>query len=308
MKYKILVTGGAGFIGSNLVDELVKRGHKVIIIDNLSTGKRECVNPKAKFYKADICDARKIAKIFQTEKPQYVFHFAAQIDVNKSVLDPIFDSEVNVGGSLNILKNAWENKVKKIVFPSTAGIYGEAKKPASENAPKCFESPYALHKYTFEKHLEIFSQLKNIDYSVLRFANVYGPRQYKGGEGAVVAIFTYNAINDRPSKIFGDGWQTRDFIYVQDVINACIKVISSKINGTFNISTGQKINLFSLIKAIEKAANKKFVFRKVAPRLGDVKNSVLSPKKANKILHWKAKTGIQEGIKNTLVWVKKQKS
>jgi len=303
MVNKILVTGGAGFIGSNLVDELIKLKHHVAVIDNLSSGKKEYLNPRAKFYKADICDRKRIAEIFKLEKFDYVFHLAAQIDVNKSVQDPIYDSEVNVGGSLNILKNSWENKVKKIIFPSTAGIYGEAEKPAKEDAPLFFEAPYALHKYTFEKHLEIFSHIKKINYSVLRFANVYGPRQYKGGEGAVVAIFTHNAVNSLPVKIFGDGFQTRDFIYVSDVVSACLKAMSSSKNGTFNVSTGKKTDLFQLIKAIEKASQRKMICKKIAPRHGDIKHNVLSPKRANEVLKWKATVGLEEGIAKTVRWV-----
>ncbi|MDD4610451.1 MAG: NAD-dependent epimerase/dehydratase family protein [Patescibacteria group bacterium] len=304
---KILVTGGAGFIGSNLVDELVRLKHKVAVVDDLSTGKIEYLNPKAKFYQANICDEKKIAEIFRIEKPQYVFHLAAQMDIRKSVDDPIFDSEVNIGGGLNILKNCWKNKVKKIIFPSTAGIYGETKKPVSEEAPKFFEAPYALHKYAFEKHLEIFSKIYKIDFAVLRFANVYGPRQYKGGEGAVVGIFTYNAVRGLPCKIFGDGRQTRDFIFVDDVVKACLKAAFSANTGVYNISTGKIINLFALIKSIEKVNNKKIIYRKLPRRPGEIRNNSLNPKRANRILKWKALVSLEEGIKKTSGWVKSQK-
>jgi UDP-glucose 4-epimerase len=304
---KILVTGGAGFIGSNLVDELIRRGHSVVVIDNLATGKKEYLNPRAKFYLADIRDRERIAKIFKKEKFDYVFHLAAQIDVTKSVQDPITDSEINVGGGLNILKNCWENKVKKIVFPSTAGIYGETKKPAVENSQKFFEAPYALHKFTFEKHLEIFSRIHGINYTVLRFANVYGPRQYKGGEGAVIAIFTYNAIKELPCKVFGNGRQTRDFIFVKDVVDACIKAAFSKVSGIFNISTGRRINLFELINTIEIITNRKMKYEKKPARPGEIMHNSLSPKKANQILKWKARTNLDEGIARTIDWANKVK-
>jgi UDP-glucose 4-epimerase len=301
---KILVTGGAGFIGSNLVDELIRLKHQVVIIDDLSFGKKEYLNPKAKFYKVDICDEKKMAEIFKKEKPEYVFHFAAQISVPDSVNDPIRDNHINMKGALVVLENCWENKVKKIIFPSSAALYGEAKKPALEDGPKTFEAPYAIHKYAFEKHLEVFSGLKKFNYTVLRFANVYGPRQYKGGECGVIAYYTFNIVKGQPLVVMGDGLQTRDFVYVGDVIDACLKAMKYSGNGIFNVSTGKRINLFQLIKAVEKAVGEKVKYVMAPARPGDIRNNCLSPAKAKKYLGWESKVSLPEGLKRTIEWVR----
>jgi len=300
---KCLVTGGAGFIGSNLVDKLIKRGDKVVIIDNLSTGKKEYLNPKAKFKKLDICSS-KTAEIFRREKFDYVFHLAAQIDVRKSVEDPVFDNLVNVGGSLNIYKNCSEFNVKKIIFLSTGGVYGNVDAPVSEEAPVYFDAPYAVHKFTSEKNLEVFNKIHDLNYAILRAANVYGPRQYKGGEGAVVAVFTHNALGSKESIVYGDGQQTRDFIYVHDVAEACIKAATSDVQGVFNVSSGKEVAILNLIQVIENVTGKKFKFRHNAARPGEVRRSVLNSTKAKKLLHWSPQINLEEGIKKTIEWSK----
>jgi len=187
---KILVTGGAGFIGSTLIDKLISEGNEVVIIDDLSSGKKEYVNSQAKFYEVDICSAAKIAKIFQKEKFDFVYHLAAQIDVRKSVADPVKDNEINVLGGINIIENCRLNEVKKIIFASTGGaIYGETEEiPTTEISLTYPVSPYGIHKLTLEKYLNYYYQVYGLNYTVLRFANVYGPRQFKGGEAGVIAI------------------------------------------------------------------------------------------------------------------------
>lgn len=304
---KILVTGGAGFIGSNLVDELVKRGHQVSVIDNLSNGKTENLNPQAKFHKVDICSPA-IDKIFKKEKFDYVFHLAAQIDVRKSVEDPEFDNRVNAMGSYRIFKNCGINKVKKVVFISTGGaLYGDCLKPATEETLIKPVSPYAIHKYAAERYLELCRDLYDLNYVVLRLANVYGPRQYSGGECGVVGIFTHNVAVGKVSTLWGDGSKTRDFVYVADVVSACLKAMDFKQIGVFNIGNGQEISMNQIVKAIKKVAGKKFVCRKEQNRPGEVQRSVLNSSKVKKVLGWRPQTSLEQGIKNTIDWALNKK-
>ena len=304
---KILVTGGAGFIGSNLVDELVKRGHKVSVIDNLSTGQKEYLNARAKFYKADICSPA-IDKIFKHEKFDYVFHLAAQVDVRVSVAKPEFDNQVNALSSYHIFKNCGLNKVKKIIFISTGGaLYGDCLKPASEQTLIQPVSPYAINKYAAERYLEFCRELYGLDYVVLRLANVYGPRQYKGGECGIIGIFTYNMVAGRSSVLYGDGSKTRDFVYVDDVVQACLKAMLAKAGGVFNIGNGREISLKQIISAIKKAASEKFVYKIKPDRSGEVQRSVLNSQKAKKILGWRAKVKLTDGIRKTIEWAMEQK-
>jgi len=299
---KILVTGGAGFIGSNLVDGLVKLGHKVCVIDNLSTGKKAYLNPKAKFYKADICSPA-IDKIFKKEKFDYVFHLAAQIDVRKSVAEPEFDNKVNAMGSYRVFKNSGLNKVKKVIFISTGGaLYGDCLKPATEETLIQPVSPYAIHKYAAERYLAMYGELAGLKHVILRLANVYGPRQYSGGECGVIGIFTYNIAKSRSSVLYGDGSKTRDFVYVADAVAACLKAMASGARGVFNIGNSKEISMLQIINAIKKAAGKKFVYKKEPDRPGEVQRSVLNSAKAKKILGWQARVKLADGIKNTIAW------
>jgi UDP-glucose 4-epimerase len=302
---KILVTGGAGFIGSNLVDRLITLGHQVVIIDDLSSGKKEYINPEAKFYQIDIA-APKVEEIFAIQKFDYVFHLAAQIEVSKSVIDPRHDNQVNVLGGLNILENCYKHKVRKIIFSSTGGaLYGEAEEmPTSENYPTYPVSPYGIHKLTFEKYLNYYYQVYQQPYTVLRFANVYGPRQYKGGEAGVISIFVDNAVSDKESLIYGDGLQTRDFVYVDDVVSALVKAMESDYVGEINISTGVEKNLLDIVMAIELALGKRILKKHLPGKPGEQRRSVLSFKKAKEILDWQPQVLLEEGIKRTITWSK----
>lgn len=301
---KILVTGGAGFIGSNLVDELIKQGNEVVIIDDLSSGKQEFVNEKSKFYNLDICNFSEVEKVFANEKFNYVFHLAAQIDVRKSVEMPEFDNQVNAIGSLNIFKLSQKYKVKKVVFISTGGaLYGDVKKPATEKTLIQPVSPYAIHKYTAERYLELLNETGKLKYTVLRLANVYGPRQYKGGEGAVVAVFTYNGLHDQESTINGDGLQTRDYVYVGDIVEACIAALDSKKNNVFNIGSSIESTVLDTVTAINKALGKQIKVVHGPAKPGEVRKSVLNSAKALKKLNWSAKVNLEEGIKKTIAWV-----
>ena len=218
----IIVTGGAGFIGSHLTDKLIEKGERVVVIDNLSTGSRENLNPKAVFYKANIEDAE-ISNIFEKENPSAVFHFAAQINLRSSIDDPIRDAKTNILGSLNVLENCSKYGVKKVVFSSTGGaMYGAAKIPTAETALANPSSPYGIAKLSVEYYLQYYLKSLKLPFVVLRFANVYGPRQNHKGEAGVVAIFCNAMINGKQPIIFGSGKQTRDFVYVGDAVESAV--------------------------------------------------------------------------------------
>jgi len=302
---KILVTGGAGFIGSTLVDKLIVEGNEVVVIDNLISGKESYLNPKAKFYKLDICSPE-VAAVFAKEKFEFVYHLAAQIDVRKSVADPVEDNRVNVLGGLNILENSRAHKVSKIILTSTGGaIYGEAEEiPTTEYAPTYPVSPYGIHKLTLEKYFNYYYQVYNLNYTILRFSNVYGPRQFKGGEAGVIAIFVDNAVKDQESILYGDGSQTRDFVYVDDVVRALYLTRDIDCRGEINISLGKEINLNELVKNIESVIGVPLKIKKEPGKDGEQRRSCLSYKRAKDVLNWEPEVDLEEGTKRTINWAK----
>ena len=304
---KILVTGGAGFIGSTLVDKLIAQGHKLTVLDSLVSGQQDYINAAADFWKTDILD-QNLSVRFQEAKFDLIYHLAAQIDVRKSVADPAFDVTVNILGGLNILEAARLSGVKKIIFSSTGGaIYGEAEEmPTSEYAPTYPLSPYGIDKLALEKYLNYYFQVYGLNYTVLRFANVYGPRQYKGGEAGVIALFTEAAAHDKECTLYGDGKQTRDFVYVDDVVAALVKAGQIDCRGEVNISTGQEIDLWQMIAAIETAAGKKLRLILAPGKLGEQRRSVLLNRRALETLDWQPQMDFSEGVKRTYEWVKKQ--
>jgi UDP-glucose 4-epimerase len=302
---KILVTGGAGFIGSTLVDKLINEGNEVVVIDDLSSGKKDYVNPQAKFYKIDIC-SDKIAKIFKEEKFDFVYHLAAQIDVRKSVADPEFDNKINVLGGINIIENCRANKIKKIIMASTGGaIYGEAEEiPTTESSPTYPVSPYGIHKLTLEKYLNYYYQVYGLNYTVLRFANVYGPRQFKGGEAGVIAIFIDNAVKGLESLQFGDGLQTRDFVYVDDVVNGLFAALNIDCPSEINIGSEIETTLLDIRHDIEKALGEPMKVKEMPPKEGEQRRSCLSYVRAKAVLNWEPQIKLEEGIKRTITWAK----
>lgn len=304
---KILVTGGAGFIGSNLVDELIRQGEQVVVIDSLVAGKKDNVNPQAIFYQADIRHSEEIKEIFAREKFDVVFHLAAQIDVNTSVNDPVLDAAINIWGTLNILEACRREGVKKVIFPSSAAVYGDTEiVPTPEDAPLEPLSPYGISKLTVEKYLDFYYQIHKLPYLAFRFSNVYGPRQYKGGEGAVTAIFTHNAVHGLASKLYGDGEQTRDFIFVGDICQACLAALRTDKIGVYNISANQTVSINQLIKTIEAVSGQSFPVSREAARPGDIRHSRLKADKANRELGWQTQVDLAEGIARTLEWAKGQ--
>jgi UDP-glucose 4-epimerase len=305
---KILVTGGAGFIGSNITDALLKKGHVVVVLDNLSSGKKENINKQAKFYKADIFDKKTVASIFKTEKPKIVIHKAAQIDVRKSITDPFFDAEVNILGSINVLNSCVENKVKKIIFASSGGtVYGECKTTAPNEKSKANPlSPYGIAKNSVENYINFYSAVHGLEYTVLRYGNVYGPRQDPHGEAGVIAIFASKILNNDDITIYGDGEQMRDYVYVSDVVNANLKALNKGKNQIINIGTSKAVSINKLVEVISKTAgyNKKAIYK--PKRDGELFKSFLNVNKARKVLGWKPEISIEKGIKNTLQYFKKR--
>ena len=308
---KILVTGGAGFIGSHVVDGYIKAGHDVVVVDNLFTGKRENINPEAKFYEIDI-RSKGLEKIFEREKPLIVNHHAAQISVPVSVENPIFDAEVNIFGLINILQACVKYGVKKIIFASSGGaIYGEAQEyPTSEKYLPLPLSPYAITKLTSEYYLEFYRHQYGLNYTILRYANIYGPRQIPKGEAGVVAIFIENLLSGRPSVIYHfpdepDG-MARDYCYVEDVVKANILVLKNGSNEIFNIGSGKPTRTRELYKILYDLINNSNSLLRTPipapPRHGDIKRSCLNIDKAKRMLGWTLDVSLEEGLKKTVQW------
>ena len=300
---KCLVTGGAGFIGSHLQDRLIKDGHQVVVIDNLSTGKRENLNPKAKFYKIDICSSR-ISQIFRKEKPEIVFHYAAQIDVRKSVESPIEDAKINILGTLNLLENCKKYKVKKFIFASTGGaIYGDAGIiPTPENYPEFPLSPYGIEKLVAEKYLNYYYKVSGLPYIALRLANVYGLRQNSQGEAGVIAIFCDKMLSKKQPIINGSGRQTRDFVFVGDVVEANILALKKNKIGIFNIGTAKETNVNTIFKKLKELTGSKCKEIYGPALLGEQKRSCLDFLKVKKELNWQPKHSLDKGLNKTVEW------
>ncbi|NQT25410.1 NAD-dependent epimerase/dehydratase family protein [candidate division KSB1 bacterium] len=298
---KILVTGGAGFIGSHITDGLLNLGHEVCIIDNLSTGQIENVNPEAKFYLMDI-RSEEVSKLFKMEKPDVLIHQAAQMDVRKSVADPLYDADVNIKGTLNLLQNCIKNDVKKVLFASTGGaIYGEQETfPCDETHPTRPISPYGVAKQTVERYLHFYQVEYGLSYSVLRYANIYGPRQNPKGEAGVIAIFANKMLAGEQPVINGDGKQTRDYSYVGDVVQANLKCLPRTETEVFNVGTSIETDVNELFNLINGLTGNK-VEEKHGPGLaGEQSRSVISYQKAKEVLGWEPKVDLKTGLANTV--------
>lgn len=294
---KIVVTGGAGFIGSHVADSFIRKGHRVAIIDNLSTGTESNLNKKAKFFEADIRSAV-IDKIFERTKPEVLCHHAAQIDVRKSADDPIFDADVNILGTLNLLNACVRHKVRKVIFASTGGaIYGEQDYfPADEKHPANPLSPYGVTKLTIEKYLHFYRETHGIEYVALRYANVYGPRQNPFGEAGVVAIFAERLLSGKQAAINGDGKQTRDFVFVEDVVASNELALNYPKSDIFNIGTGIETDINTIFRLLKKMIDSKQKEIHAPPKPGEQERSVLDYSKAKRMLKWKPKYGLEGGM------------
>ncbi|HEX3608869.1 MAG TPA: NAD-dependent epimerase/dehydratase family protein [Solirubrobacterales bacterium] len=306
---RTLVTGGAGFIGSNLVDALLARGDEVTVVDDLSTGRRQnldgALEAGATLVEADIRERAALADLAGTEKPDVVFHLAAQIDVRKSIADPAFDAAVNVGGTANVLEAARAADSRRVVFVSTGGaIYGEGEGralPLDEGAPVEPLSAYGQSKFAAEGYLALYERLYGISGVALRLGNVYGPRQDPLGEAGVIAIFCGRLRAGERPTVFGDGKQTRDYIYVGDVVAAALAAAESEATGPINVGTGVETDVLELARLLGKLGGvDDFKPEPAPPRTGEVQRISIDPARAERELVWEAKTCLEDGLRLTL--------
>jgi UDP-glucose 4-epimerase len=303
---KTLVTGGAGFIGSNLVDALVARGDEVAVIDDISTGKRENLEGAlangAELIELDVRDAAAVADAVGRVSPEVIFHLAAQIDVRKSVADPANDSRVNVEGTINVLSAARAAGVRRLINTSTGGaIYGEGQIiPAPEDHPVAPESPYGLSKFCAENYCALFTRLHGLSTVSLRYGNVYGPRQDPLGEAGVIAIFCGKLLEGGRPKIFGDGKQTRDYVFVGDVVDANLRAAESDVTGAFNVGRGVQTSVLDIVEALAAQSNNGFEADHAPARSGEVQHIALDPSHTKAELGWEAQVDLDRGLAQTL--------
>ena len=299
----ILVTGGAGFIGSHIVDALIEKGHKVSVIDNLSSGSKDNLNPKVIFYKRDITDD--VSDIFEKVRPEVVFHLAAHIDLRESFKNPIFDANSNIIGSLNILENMRKFGSEKIILSSTSATYGDdVKIPTTESENENPNSPYGITKLTVEKYMQFYKKVYGIEFVSLRYANAYGPRQNPKGEAGVIAIFTDKILTGGQPIINGTGEQRRDYLYVKDIVKANMLVFEKNVSGIFNVSTGVETSVNDLFRKIVELTkvSVKEVHGPAPP--GERMRSCISYEKIKKEFGWKPDYNIDKGLKDTVEWFK----
>ncbi len=306
-KLRCLVTGGAGFIGSHLVDALLEAGHTIAVVDNLSYGRREQVNPGARFYEADILGP--LREILERERPEIVFHFAAQISVARSTHDPAFDARTNIEGSINVLEECVRTGVKRVIYASSAAVYGEQDSlPLREDQVVYPLSPYGISKYTVEYYLNYHRRATGLEYFALRFANVYGPRQDPHGEAGVVAIFSQRLLQKQEAVIFGDGEQTRDFVYVADVAKASLLAMDAPLpvdcRPVFNISSAQQTTVNEIFRLVRLYSASQQNEKYGPPRPGDVYHSYLANDLAGKYLAWQPSTSLEDGLRKTVNFFK----
>jgi UDP-glucose 4-epimerase len=298
---RALVTGGAGFIGSHLVDALLDRGDEVTAVDRLRSQKfnlNGAIDRGASVLRADVTDVGAMLRAFEAARPEVVYHLAAQIDVRRSVADPSLDAHQNVGGTAAVLEAARHMDVRRVVLASTAGVYGDPPAlPIPEDTEIAPLSPYGASKAAAESYLALFSRLHGISTVALRMSNVYGPRQDPQGEAGVIAIFCAAAAEGRPVTVFGDGSQTRDFVYVEDVVQAFAAAGRTEDRGAINVSTGVETSLRELAAALR-------VETMTGPeRMGEIARSILDPSRAAECLGWRARTPLAEGLRRTLAWL-----
>jgi UDP-glucose 4-epimerase len=306
---KILVTGGAGFIGSHVVDTYVAAGHEVAVLDNLTSGREDNVNPKAKLHRGDIRDIAQVRSAIESFRPEVVNHHAAQSEVPKSVADPGYDASVNVVGGLNVLKASIDNGVRKVIFSSTGGaLYGEPDVvPAEEGHPVRPLSPYGTSKYAFEQYLGTFDRTFGLRFTTLRYANIYGPRQNPQGEAGVIAIFCHRLLTGQAPIINGDGEQTRDYTFVEDVALANLRALERPdVTGAVNVCTGVETTVNQLYAALVAASGAKVPAQYAPARPGEQRRSCLDPAHAERALGWKPSVTLAEGLGRTFRFFQKE--
>ncbi|HEX5147175.1 MAG TPA: NAD-dependent epimerase/dehydratase family protein [Conexibacter sp.] len=305
-----LVTGGAGFIGSNLVDALLAQGERVVVVDDLSTGRRANLDGAlaqgAELHELDVCDAERLRAVLERERPERVFHLAAQIDVRRSVADPAADARVNVEGTVNVLAAAQAAGARRVVYSATGGaVYGEAEQvPTPEDAPAQPLAPYGQGKLGGEGYCALFTRLHGLSTVSLRYANVYGPRQDPLGEGGVIAIFCGCFAEGRTPTIYGDGTQTRDYVYVGDVVAANLRAAELDVSGSINVGTGVETSVLHLAGAFrELEGGAGFAPVHEPARAGEVLRSCLDASRARELLDWEPQVPLADGLALTLASV-----
>lgn len=300
---KILVTGGAGFIGSHIVDAYVAEGHEVAVVDTLRTGREDYVHPRARLYRVDVASPE-LADVFAEEHPEVVNHHAAQASVSVSVNHPVEDARVNALGTLNVLDQAVRTGTRRLIFASTGGaLYGEPDgNPVREDHPIRPLSPYGASKYAGEVYVQLYGSLHGLPFFILRYANVYGPRQDPYGEAGVVAIFAAAMLSGRTPTIFGDGTQTRDFIDVADVVRANLLATAKTENGVAHISTGRETTVNEIYRLIAAGTGHAAAAEYGPPREGDVYRIALDPARAAPTLGWRPQIELAEGLRRTVEW------
>ncbi|MGO9079938.1 MAG: NAD-dependent epimerase/dehydratase family protein [Streptosporangiaceae bacterium] len=302
---RVLVTGGAGFIGSHLTDALLARGDEVSVVDDLSAGKRKRLDDRAVLHEASIIDAAGLADIVAWERPELICHLAAQIDVRASVTRPAFDAHVNVVGTLNVLEAARAAGVRVLMCSSGGALYGrDAPIPSMEDVLPLPESPYGVGKYCAEQYVDLYNRLHGTRHSVLRLANVYGPRQDPAGEAGVVPIFCSRALAGAPPTVYGDGKQTRDYVYVSDAVAAFLASADRNRPGTWNIGTGTEVSVLELAALIGTAAGRAVEPEFASPRPGELQRSALASERAARDLGWRPVTALAAGVSRVYRWIK----
>jgi len=297
---KVLATGGAGFIGSHIVDKLIQLGYKVIVVDNLSNGKPENVNPDAEFHLIDTADI-KLAQLFAKESPRFVIHLAAQASVQNSLNNPLSDCYSNIVGSLNILECCRRYGVEKIIYSSTAAVYGEPQYiPIDENHSILPLSNYGVSKYAAEMYIRLYTSIYGLNHTILRYSNVYGPRQKAESESGVISIFSEKLYKKESPVIFGSGNQTRDFIYVEDIVEANILALSKANKQTLNISTNTSTSINELVAAMLDISGLNIKPIYTDSLSGDILQSTLNNIKAKQLLNWSPKFSLKDGLIKTL--------
>lgn len=303
---RVMVTGGAGFIGSHTTDKLLDDGHSVVVLDNLSTGFRENVNERATLSEVDITNEEEVRRAVEVFRPEIVVHLAAQMDVRVSVRLPTLDASINIIGSLNVLRAAVDSGVKKIVYSSTGGaVYGEPDvTPVPEEHPIRPISPYGISKHTVEHYLFMYEKQYGLDYTVLRYPNVFGPRQNPDGEAGVIAIFGRQLLTGVACRIFGDGEQKRDYVFVEDVVAANMAALTKGNGDILNIGSGVGTTVNDVYRTIAQVLGVRRAPIYESPRVGEVRSICLDATSAHSKLGWRARVDLEEGVRQTMIYLK----